>query len=117
MPEQGRSGQWGGGSGGQGQGNWNQGRDNDRDWGRDGRGGQDWDRGGGRGGRRTGIEEEEIMIGTEVGITTGTGIEEEEDLIGMTGIDLKNIKEDDITIIQVIQHGGIHTGINGLHQY
>ncbi len=35
----------GGGRGGQ-QGNWNQGRDNDRDWGRDGRGGgQDWDRG------------------------------------------------------------------------
>ena len=31
---------------GGGQGNWNSGRDNDRDWGRDGRGGgQDWDRG------------------------------------------------------------------------
>ena len=56
MPEmQGRGsggqGQWGGGQ--QGGGNWNQGRDNDRDWGRDGRGGgQDWDRGGGRGGGR-----------------------------------------------------------------
>jgi len=56
-----------------------------------------------------GIEVEEIMIGTEaeagVIITTGIG----------TGIKNINIKKENlITIMAIMMHGGIHTGINGL---
>jgi len=61
-----------------------------------------------------GIEDVMIMIGIE-DIMIMTGIEE--DIEDGTGInDGKNTEENLITIMAIMMHGGIHTGINGLHQ-